>query len=91
MKIFLLFLSSSLFLGTLTSTSYLEQVSGTVYVLVNIDETGKVISAIDMCQGPPYLSESSIKAVWKSRFSPTKLSGKPVKVRGLIQYNFVKR
>ena len=65
--------------------------SGTVYVLVGIDETGKVISAIDMCQGPPYLSESSIKAAWKSRFTPTKLSGKPVKVKGLIQYNFVKQ
>ena len=65
--------------------------SGRVYVLVLIDETGKVISAIDMCQGPPYLSEASVKAALKSRFTPTKVSGKPVKVKGLIQYNFVRQ
>ena len=65
--------------------------SGTVYVLATIDETGKVIKAIDMCQGLPYLSEASVKAAFKSRFTPTKLSGMPVKVTGLIQYNFVRR
>lgn len=65
--------------------------SGTVYVLATIDETGKVIGAIDMCQGPPYLSEAAVKASFKSRFTPTKLSGMPVKVTGLIVYNFVNR
>lgn len=65
--------------------------SGTVFVLVLIDETGKVISATDMCQGPPYLSEASVRAARKSRFTPTKLSGMPVKVTGLIVYNFVRR
>ena len=63
--------------------------SGTVWVLVMIDEAGKVISASDMCQGPPYLSESAVRAAFKSRFTPTKLSGMPVKVKGLIQYKFV--
>jgi len=66
-----------------------RQLSGTVYVLVEIDETGKVISARDMCQGPPYLSESAVDAAFKSRFTPTKLSGMPVKVKGVITYNFV--
>jgi tetratricopeptide (TPR) repeat protein len=65
--------------------------SGKVYVLVEIDETGKVISATDMCGGPPFLSESSVKAAWKSTFTPTKVAGKPVKVKGLIQYNFVRQ
>lgn len=64
--------------------------SGTVYVLVEIDETGKVIRASDMCQGPPYLSEAAVDAAFKSRFTPTKLSGMPVKVKGVITYNFVR-
>jgi len=68
-----------------------RNLAGTVTVKVEIDETGRVINAIDMCQGPPYLSESSVKAALKARFTPTKLSGVPVKVKGIIQYNFVRR
>ena len=60
-------------------------------VKVEIDERGKVIDARDMCQGPPYLSEASVAAALKARFTPTKLSGMPVKVKGIIQYNFVYR
>ena len=67
-----------------------NHLSGTVVVKVEIDESGKVISATDMCQGPPYLSESAVKAAWQSRFTPTKLSGMPVKVKGVIHYNFVR-
>jgi TonB family protein len=65
--------------------------AGTVVVKVEIDETGKVIGARDMCQGPPFLSEASVAAAWKARFTPTKLSGMPVKVKGIIQYSFVAR
>ena len=65
--------------------------SGTVVVKVEIDETGKVIKARDICNGPPYLSDVSVAAAWKARFTPTKLSGMPVKVVGIIQYNFVPR
>lgn len=61
---------------------------GMVLVKVMIDETGKVISAVDMCQGPPALSYESVKAAKLARFSPTKLSGMPVKVQGYITYNF---
>ena len=68
-----------------------RNLSGTVTVKVEVDETGRVINAIDMCQGPPYLSESSVKAALKARFTPTKLSGVPVKVKGVIQYNFVRQ
>ncbi|HKG46798.1 MAG TPA: TonB family protein [Pyrinomonadaceae bacterium] len=67
------------------------RLSGSVIVHVKIDEQGKVTSAKDACQGLPYLSESSVKAALKSRFSPTKLSGVPVKVKGVIRYNFVAR
>ena len=65
------------------------RLAGTVVVLVEIDETGKVTRASDLCEGPPYLSEASVRAAMKSRFSPTKLSGKPVKVNGMILYKFV--
>jgi TonB family protein len=64
---------------------------GTVVVEVEIDEKGNVIGAKDLCQGLPYLSESSIRAAYQARFSPTKLSGVPVKVKGVICYNFIWR
>jgi hypothetical protein len=38
-----------------------------------------------------HLSESSVAAAYSARFTPTKLSGKPVRVYGVIQYNFVNR
>ena len=68
-----------------------RNLSGIVVVKVKIDETGKVISAHDMCKGPPYLSQAAVAAAWQARFTPTKLSGMPVKVNGVIQYRFVKR
>lgn len=68
-----------------------RRLAGLVVVKVEIDEAGNVISAVDMCKGPPYLSEAAVAAARKARFSPTKLSGQPVKVKGLIQYNFTRR
>lgn len=65
-----------------------RNLEGAVVVEVEIDEKGNVISAKDMCQGLPYLDESAIKAAYNSRFSPTLLSGVPVKVKGVIYYNF---
>jgi tetratricopeptide (TPR) repeat protein len=64
--------------------------SGTVVVKIKIDETGKVAEAKDMCGAPPHISKSSVKAAYKARFTITKLSGKPVPVYGVIQYNFVR-
>ena len=66
-----------------------KRISGTVVVKVKINETGTVVEAKDMCGGPPYLSESSVQAAYGARFSPTKLSGKPVPVYGIIQFRFV--
>jgi len=68
-----------------------RRLSGIVVVRVEIDEKGKVLSAKDICQGPPFLTEASINAALRARFSPTLLSGQPVKVTGVIQYNFVFR
>jgi len=67
------------------------RLSGVVVVQVEIGENGKVLSAKDICQGLPYLSEASINSALKARFSPTLLNGQPIKVNGVIQYNFVAR
>ncbi len=62
--------------------------SGTVVVQVTIDENGNVISARAV-SGHPLLQAVSVGAARGARFSPTKLSGQPVKVTGVITYNFV--
>ena len=63
------------------------RISGTVTVEVIVDETGKVISA-QATSGPAVLREVAAQAALRARFSPTKLSGQPVKVAGLINYKF---
>src|SRR6476620_5712279 len=62
--------------------------SGTVTVQVTIDENGNVISA-HAVSGHPLLQAVAVAAAREARFSPTKLSGQPVKVTGVITYNFV--
>ena len=61
---------------------------GTVEVEVLIDENGGIISA-GALNGHPLLQESARKAACKAKFSPTTLSGHPVKVMGVVTYNFV--
>jgi len=61
--------------------------AGLVTVEVVVDETGKVISAV-ATSGPMGLRDVAMQAALKARFSPTKLSGQPVKVAGLINYKF---
>jgi protein TonB len=62
--------------------------SGAVNVQVTIDEAGNVISATAL-SGHPLLRAAAEKAARESKFSPTVLSGQPVKVTGVIVYNFV--
>jgi protein TonB len=62
--------------------------SGTVVVQVLIDENGNVVSA-HAVSGHPLLQGAAVGAARSAKFSPTKLSGQPVKVTGVIQYNFV--
>jgi TonB family protein len=63
--------------------------SGAVTVKVLIDERGNVIWA-EASEGPLSLRAPAVAAAWKSRFTPTRLMGQPVKVRGVIIYNFVR-
>lgn len=62
--------------------------SGTVVVQVIIDETGNVISA-QAVSGHPLLQLVCVGAARNAKFSPTKLAGQPVKVTGVITYNFI--
>lgn len=63
------------------------RVMGKVEIEVVVDETGKVISA-QAVSGPASLRDAAVEAAKHAKFSPTKLSGAPVKVSGLINYNF---
>lgn len=60
---------------------------GTVAVEILIDEEGKVISAT-ATSGPPMLRAAAQNAALQARFTPTFLNGRPVKVSGVITYNF---
>jgi len=62
-------------------------IAGLVKVEVVVDENGKVISA-KAVSGPGILHAASVQAAYRAKFSPTKLSGKPVQVTGAIIYNF---
>ncbi len=62
--------------------------SGAVLVQVTVDENGDVISA-KAVSGHPLLQGVSVAAARQAKFSPTLLSGQPVRVTGVITYNFV--
>jgi protein TonB len=62
--------------------------AGTVTVQVTVDEAGNVISA-SAVSGHPLLRAAAAQAARGTKFSPTLLSGQPVKVTGVITYNFV--
>ncbi|HEV7902684.1 MAG TPA: TonB family protein [Pyrinomonadaceae bacterium] len=62
--------------------------SGIVTVQITFDEEGKVISA-NAVGGHPLLQQAAVQAAYKARFAPVRLSGQPVKVSGLLTYNFV--
>lgn len=63
---------------------------GQVNVQVTIDEDGRVISA-QAVSGHPLLRGAAVSAAKSTRFSPTLLSKVPVKVTGVITYNFEPR
>lgn len=60
---------------------------GIVSVQVLIDEAGAVIFACAV-SGAKTLQAVSEDAAYRSSFSPTRLKGEPVKVSGVITYNF---
>ncbi len=64
------------------------RLQGTVAVQVLIDEKGSVVSA-KAVSGHPLLIADSQRAAMQALFSPTTINGHPVKVSGVIMYNFV--
>ncbi|MEA2205196.1 MAG: periplasmic protein TonB [Blastocatellia bacterium] len=72
---------------TFPSIARTAHVTGSVTVQVLIDENGNVVSA-SAASGHPLLRPAAVAAARASKFSPTKLSGQPVKVNGVIIYNF---
>jgi len=63
------------------------RISGSVVVEVTIDEGGSVMSARAI-SGHPLLKDAAVTAARGWKFSPTMLSGTPVKVIGTITFNF---
>jgi TonB family protein len=61
--------------------------SGSVTVQITIDEEGNVISAKAVA-GHPLLQAAAVSAAREAKFTPTRLSGQPVKVQGVLVYNF---
>jgi TonB family protein len=61
--------------------------SGAVNVQITIDENGKVISAAAV-SGHPLLRGAAEQAARLAKFSPTLLSGQPVKITGILVYDF---
>lgn len=63
-------------------------VQGTVTVEILIDEEGRVVSA-RATGGHPLLRAAAQSSAFHARFSPTFISSRPVKVTGIITYNFI--
>jgi len=62
--------------------------SGPVQVVVTISEEGRVIEAY-AASGNPLLRTAAVEAARQWVFTPTKLSNVPVKVQGVLTFNFV--
>ena len=63
------------------------RVQGAVHVQVLISEEGRVVSASTV-SGHPLLLDASIQAARQWVFSPTTLNGQPVKISGVLTFNF---
>jgi TonB family protein len=61
---------------------------GVVKIQVVVDEEGKVIAA-QAVSGHPLLQSAAVKAAREALFAPTLLDGRPVKIAGVLTYNFV--
>lgn len=66
-----------------------DKLRGTINVFVLVGADGKVIKAKAICPVHPSLGIAAESAALAAQFYPTKISGKLVKVQGIIVYNFV--
>ena len=63
-------------------------IHGPVSIQILVSEEGKVLSA-QIVSGNPMLTFAARDAAMRARFTPTMLNGQPVKIQGIINYNFV--
>jgi TonB family protein len=61
--------------------------SGPVQVQITVDESGNVTSA-EAKTGHSLLQDAAVTAARQWQFKPTAVEGKPVKVQGLLTFNF---
>jgi TonB family protein len=61
--------------------------SGAIQVQILVSETGEVIEA-NVISGHPLLRDAALQAARQWQFKPTELSGRPVKVQGILTFNF---
>ena len=67
-----------------------QRVSGRVMVMVTVDESGNVIVANALPgDSPESLRTAAIDAAYKATFKRTFVNGKPIVVKGIIEYTFV--
>jgi len=57
-------------------------------VTVTIDETGRVLMAVDLAGVPQLLRDAAIEAAYKASFKPVIVDGKAVVAKGIIDYRF---
>lgn len=62
--------------------------AGVVQVVVTISEEGRVVEA-QAINGHPLLRQAAVDAARQWVFTPTKLSNVPVKVQGILSFNFM--
>jgi TonB family protein len=67
-----------------------NRLSGTVVIYITVDEEGKVIKSEPLC-GHSVLAKAGEEAVRRWKFTPTLLSGVPIKVTGVVTVNFAIR
>jgi tetratricopeptide (TPR) repeat protein len=65
------------------------RIGGTAVIQVTIDEAGKVVEASDVCGAFTPFAREATKAAYNALFTPTLVSGSPVKVKGVIVYRFI--
>lgn len=73
---------------TYPATARAVKASGAVSVQVVVDESGNVFSA-NAVSGHPLLRNAAVQAAYGAKFAPTLQNGKPLKVSGVLTYNFV--
>jgi len=61
--------------------------SGAVLVQIAINESGEVINA-QIIRSHPLFNDAALQAAKQWRFKPTILNGQPIKVKGVLTFNF---